>query len=443
MAPDGHGLAMRTIDVFADVACPFAHVGLRRFVAARAERGLGEPVLRVREWPLQLVNDKRHDGVSVAPKIAALRQEVAPDAFRSFEPSTFPKTSLPAMAAKAAAYRLDPRIGEAFSLSVRDALFEHGADVSDPAVLEKLAAQLSVPLPAAEDEASVNWDYEDGQRRGVAGSPHFFTADGSAFFCPSMDIDHRGDELDVSFDLEVSQRSSTPLSPERPPRSIHGAGSEPCATGQNDSNACSAGAMYSPWARRPVRARLRGHDAAAVNMGVLAVAVEDHDQLRWAADSAERVRCHGVELGRFACLDGEVTLAQRQADPPVEHEEPVPAGVHPRCWSLPCGLEAHLHRERAARWPVQHPRRALADSVGRRADDDIVVVVHVEQRIQAHLQGAGQRNEDVEADRPLPGLDPADGGRAQVRSTGQFVERVAERLAEAAQTGTHDLLDLV
>lgn len=108
---------MRTIDVFADVACPFAHAGLRRFVALRAERGLIEPVLRVHAWPLELVNDKPHDGASVPPKIAALREEVAPDAFRSFEPSVFPSTSLPAMAAEAAAYRVSPQLGEAFSLA--------------------------------------------------------------------------------------------------------------------------------------------------------------------------------------------------------------------------------------------------------------------------------------------------------------------------------------
>lgn len=193
---------MRMIDVFADVVCPFAHVGLRRFVTVRAERNLVEPVLRVRAWPLEIVNDKSHDGASVAPKIAALRAEVAPDAFRSFEPSTFPKTSLPAMAAEAAAYRLGPRVGESFSLAVRDALFEHREDVSDRATLDALATQLSVPLPTSEDEASVMQDYQDGQRRGVAGSPHFFTPDGSDFFCPSLDIDRHGGKLDVSFDVE-------------------------------------------------------------------------------------------------------------------------------------------------------------------------------------------------------------------------------------------------
>lgn len=192
---------MRTIEVFADVACPFAHAGLRRFVAARTERGLVEPVLMVRAWPLELVNGKGHDGRSVAPKIAALREQVASDAFRSFDASTFPTTSRPAMTAEAAAYRTDPQAGEAFSLAVRDALFERGEDIAKRTILDKLAAELSVLLPSAEDEAVVDRDYLEGQSRGVVGSPHFFTPDGQDFFCPSMDIDRAGGKLDVSFDV--------------------------------------------------------------------------------------------------------------------------------------------------------------------------------------------------------------------------------------------------
>lgn len=42
-------------------------------------------------------------------------------------------------------------------------------------------------------------DFADGARRGVAGSPHFFTSDGD-FFCPSLRIQHDDDGYDVSFD---------------------------------------------------------------------------------------------------------------------------------------------------------------------------------------------------------------------------------------------------
>jgi hypothetical protein len=46
----------RLVEVFADVGCPFAHVGLRRFVERRDELGRDDVVLWVRAWPLELVN---------------------------------------------------------------------------------------------------------------------------------------------------------------------------------------------------------------------------------------------------------------------------------------------------------------------------------------------------------------------------------------------------
>jgi predicted DsbA family dithiol-disulfide isomerase len=44
------------LEVFADVLCPFTHVGLRRLISERARRGRDDVVVRVRAWPLELVN---------------------------------------------------------------------------------------------------------------------------------------------------------------------------------------------------------------------------------------------------------------------------------------------------------------------------------------------------------------------------------------------------
>ncbi len=196
---------MQQIEVFADVACPFAHAGLRAFVAFRRERGAGEPRLHVRAWPLELVNDASHSAAHLAPEIDALRADVAPDLFAGFPSERFPASTLRAFVSAAAAYRLGPAHGEAFSLAVRDALWEHGLDVSDPDVLAQLRADLDVPEPSAEDEASVQRDLEDGRARGVTGSPHFFTAAGD-FFCPSLDITKNGGAMQVAFDVDGFQR---------------------------------------------------------------------------------------------------------------------------------------------------------------------------------------------------------------------------------------------
>jgi predicted DsbA family dithiol-disulfide isomerase len=195
---------MRVVEVFADVACPFTHVGLRRISAYRRERGTMEPMLRLRAWPLELVNGESLQGPALAPKIAALRAEVAPDLFVGFDGPRFPRTTLPALATEAAAYRQGVEVGEAFSLAVRTALFERGLDVSAPDVLRALRHEHGVPPPDDADESAVRADFDEGTRRGVAGSPHFFTARGD-FFCPSLAIERQDGRLEVSFDAEGFQ----------------------------------------------------------------------------------------------------------------------------------------------------------------------------------------------------------------------------------------------
>lgn len=190
---------MQQIEVFADVACPFAHAGLRRFTAYRRNRGGTGPALRVRAWPLERVNGKPHAGHHLAPEIEALRSAAAPDLFTGFEADGFPTTTLATLAAEAAAYRAGPQHGEAFSLAVRDALWEHGLDVADPHVLHHLAGELDVPAATRADEEAVQADLVEGRQRGVTGSPHFFTEQGD-FFCPTLDISKNGAQMEVSFD---------------------------------------------------------------------------------------------------------------------------------------------------------------------------------------------------------------------------------------------------
>lgn len=190
---------MQTLEVFADVACPFAHAGLARFHAFREQRGLNGPLLWVRAWPLEIVNAQPFDGAALAPKIDALRDQVAPDRFAGFDPTSFPATSLPALISEAAAHRTDRNVGEQFSLAVRRALFDDGEDVSNPDVLKRLRNQCGVDEPTGADEAAVHAALADGKKRGVDGSPHFLTSHGD-FFCPSLRIEHDDSGYDVSFD---------------------------------------------------------------------------------------------------------------------------------------------------------------------------------------------------------------------------------------------------
>jgi predicted DsbA family dithiol-disulfide isomerase len=188
------------IEVFADVSCPFAHVGLRRVVAERDRRGRAGPLLRVRAWPLELVNGAPMTGEALQPKVDALRSSVAPDLFAGFAPERFPATTLPVLAAEAAAHRAGPAVGERFSLAVRTALFEQGQDPSEPGVLGALLAEHGLD-PSAVDPSAVLADWQEGRRRGVIGSPHFFDGD-RGWFCPSLAIRHDDEGYDIRVDAE-------------------------------------------------------------------------------------------------------------------------------------------------------------------------------------------------------------------------------------------------
>jgi predicted DsbA family dithiol-disulfide isomerase len=176
----------RYVEVFADVGCPFTHIGLRRFVERRAQLGRDDVRLWVRAWPLEIVNGKPLDPHFIAEEIDEIRPQVATDLFGGFVESAFPDTTMPAMALAALAYDRDLATGELVSLAVRDAVFEHGDDVTDPAVLAAIADAYDLDAEAI-DPARVQADHTEGVERGVVGSPHFFTLDG-AFFCPSLDV---------------------------------------------------------------------------------------------------------------------------------------------------------------------------------------------------------------------------------------------------------------
>ena len=181
---------MSTVEVFSDVLCPFTHVGLHTLIDRRTERGLDTPRLRIRAWPLELINGQPLDPDHIAAEIVALRASVRPDLFWGFSTATFPNTSMTAFALTAAADRTgDPVLIEEVGMALRDAVFERGLDIGRPEVVAAVADRFGLtPLDADATEAAVRADWEEGRRRGVVGSPHFFTPDGGGWFCPGLAI---------------------------------------------------------------------------------------------------------------------------------------------------------------------------------------------------------------------------------------------------------------
>lgn len=190
----------RPVEVFAEISCPFAHVSLRRLVDARRAAGASDVDVRVRAWPLELVNGRPLDPGFVAEEVADLRAQVAGDLFAGFDVAAFPAGTIRALGLATAAYTAGPEVGLAVNLAVRDALFEHGRPIADEAVLAEVAATHGVDLP---DEATarslVEADWAAGRERDVIGSPHFFVGD-DPFFCPGLEIERRGEHLHIAVD---------------------------------------------------------------------------------------------------------------------------------------------------------------------------------------------------------------------------------------------------
>jgi len=155
---------MALIEVYADIWCPFTHVGLRSVVRRREQLGRDDVIARVLSWPLELVNGKPLDPMITANHVDDLPTQVAPDLFTGFDPEHFPRTTLPALTLAAAAYRQDGRIGETVSLALREALFEKGRDISHPDVLADMASAHGVASVDAEDHEAVRREWHRASR---------------------------------------------------------------------------------------------------------------------------------------------------------------------------------------------------------------------------------------------------------------------------------------
>ncbi|NLA36634.1 MAG: DsbA family protein [Actinobacteria bacterium] len=186
---------MTVVEVFADITCPFAHAGLHRWCDARDRSGRSDIALKVRAWPLEIINGQALEGASVAHKVELLA-EVFPALFVGFAPDAFPATTLPALALTNAAYRADIATGERVALALRDAVFIEGRDVADAQVLADVALAHGLGGYESVDERAVLADLEEGRSRGVVGSPHYFVG-AAATFCPGLEIEHRHEDLDI------------------------------------------------------------------------------------------------------------------------------------------------------------------------------------------------------------------------------------------------------
>ena len=179
-------MGMQVIEVYADVWCPFAHVGIRRVVERRDALG-ADAVLRVQPWPLELVNGRPMDAAFIGEEVVDIRDQVAPDLFARFYEHAFPASTLPAPALVDAAYEIHLPAGERASPLVPAPLSAPARPPRSPPPPPPPARDLGVAEVTDRHRQAVLDAWQQGTQRGVVGSPHFFTPNG-AFFCPALDI---------------------------------------------------------------------------------------------------------------------------------------------------------------------------------------------------------------------------------------------------------------
>ena len=122
-----------TIEVFADIWCPFAHVGLR---AIQERAGPERSHRRVDLGPSVAVAIGERRAPRSDGHLATRRRTCESRSPRSCSATStsdrFPTSTLDALALANRAYRSGLHSGERASFALRDALFEEGRDVSDP-----------------------------------------------------------------------------------------------------------------------------------------------------------------------------------------------------------------------------------------------------------------------------------------------------------------------
>jgi predicted DsbA family dithiol-disulfide isomerase len=193
---------MPIVEVYADITCPFAHVGLTHVV--EHVRAMSEPAdVVVRAWPLEWVNGTPLAFDAVVVKARALTEQLGVAVFDGLRAQAWPSTTLSALELAATAYAHDHPTGLSVSLDLRAALFERGEDVSNPDVLAAIAAAHGIAAPSAGSTDAVRADYDAGRARGVQGSPHFFIGSDD-FFCPALDLGHDDEgHLTARFDADM------------------------------------------------------------------------------------------------------------------------------------------------------------------------------------------------------------------------------------------------
>ncbi len=193
-------VAPGTIQVWSDLLCPFAHVGLLRLRRARSRLGLDGAVrLEHRTFPLELFNGP-HPRRGTDTEAVGLGQIEPAAEFRVWTAADdlYPHTVLLAAEAVHASTAQSLQAGEDLDLALRRAFWTHSRSISHRQVILDVAGELpagtvdvttlAAALDSGRHRADVMADFAIAGTDAVAGSPTFRLADGTAVTNPGIAV---------------------------------------------------------------------------------------------------------------------------------------------------------------------------------------------------------------------------------------------------------------
>ena len=197
-------VAPKTIVVYADISCPWAHLAVYRLHAARAKLDMDDEIrFDIRSFPLELFN-KEPTPKKILDAEISVAGGLDPDArWQMWQrpESEYPVTMMPALesvqAAKEqsllASEQLDRRLrvgffGESRVVSLRHEILELAGEC--PAVD---VDQLAVALDTGTAREAVMEQKKIAEGEHVDGSPHLFLPDGTDVHNPGIDMEWAGE----------------------------------------------------------------------------------------------------------------------------------------------------------------------------------------------------------------------------------------------------------
>jgi predicted DsbA family dithiol-disulfide isomerase len=193
---------VRTIVVYSDLWCSFAHIAIHRLRRTRNRLGLdGVVAFDLHAFPLELLNDAPSPRPGTDSEVA-LMGSVEPEAgwqLWQAKDWLYPSTTLPALEAILAAKGQGLDASERLDWALRQALWAHSRCISNRAVILDCARQAEIDAKQLAD------DLDRGTCRGALSddaalsatdtircSPHIFLPDGSDFANPGMQVGWNG-----------------------------------------------------------------------------------------------------------------------------------------------------------------------------------------------------------------------------------------------------------